>query len=93
MHINFSEADENFIRHQIQNGSYINETELIRDAVRRLREENEKKKRFVESVILGDNQIENGETVLFTKELLENITQRAKLRMAKGEKPSPDVTP
>lgn len=43
MHIRFAEADERFIKSQVSEGFYTNETELVRDAVRRMREANEAK--------------------------------------------------
>ncbi len=42
--------------------------------------------------MLGDKQIEKGETALFTRELLEDITEKAKQRAAKNEKPNLDIT-
>ncbi|KAF0101739.1 MAG: hypothetical protein FD163_1196 [Hyphomonadaceae bacterium] len=38
MNINFPPVDEKFIKSKIENGYYSNATELVRDAVRRLRE-------------------------------------------------------
>lgn len=93
MQINFSDAEEKFIKSQVENGNYINEGEMIKDAICRLRQEIEKKQQFLEAVLLGDEQIERGEAVPYTKELLDEITERAVLRASKGEKPSSDVTP
>ncbi|MUG95569.1 hypothetical protein F7734_25680 [Scytonema sp. UIC 10036] len=41
MNIVFSDVDGNYIRQKVESGYYSNATELVRDAVRRLRE-NEK---------------------------------------------------
>ena len=38
MHVRFADVDENFIKTEVQSGFYTNETELVRDAVRRMRE-------------------------------------------------------
>lgn len=93
MHVNFPEIDETFIKTQVQSGFYINETELVRDAVRRLREENEKKLRFYNAVKLGDDEIKRGETVTYSKQLLDELSNRAIHRALNGEKPNSDVTP
>ena len=66
MHVRFADVDENFIKAEVHNGFYVNETELIRDAVRRLREDKERAKRFQEAVSKGVQAIEQGETVELT---------------------------
>ncbi len=85
MHIRFADIDEKFIKNQVHGGYYTNETELVRDAVRRMREEDEKKTQFYEAVMLGDEAIERGETVTLTSELIENIKKRAINKAKKGE--------
>ncbi|MGR3318515.1 MAG: ribbon-helix-helix domain-containing protein [Candidatus Anammoxibacter sp.] len=85
MHIRFTDIDENFIKSQVHDGFYTNETELVRDAVRRMREENEKKRRFYEAVMRGDEAIERGETVPLTSDLMANIKKRAIGKTKKGE--------
>lgn len=83
MHIRFADVDEKFMKDQVHDGYYSNETELIRDAVRRMREGDEKKKRFYGAVLLGDEAIERGETVTLTPKLIENIKKSA---IAKAKK-------
>lgn len=85
MHIRFADIDETFMKNQVHDGYYTNETELVRDAVRRMREENDKKKRFNEAVLLGDEAIERGETVPLTPELIENIKKSAIAKAKKGK--------
>ncbi len=63
MHVNFSEVDERFIKAQVQHGYYMNETELVRDAVRRLREASEKRSQFYQALMHGEEEIEKGETI------------------------------
>ena len=45
MEINFAIVDEEFIANTVQEGYYISEEELVRDAVRRLRESMKKTRR------------------------------------------------
>ncbi len=85
MHIRFSNIDNKFIKNLVHDGYYTNETELVRDAVRRMREENEKKKQFFDAVMLGDEAIERGDTQTLTSELMENIKKRAIKKANKGE--------
>ncbi len=85
MHIRFAGIDEKFIKNQVHDGYYTNETELVRDAVRRMREEDEKKRQFHDAVMLGDEAIERGDTQPLTSELMENIKKRAIKKAKKGE--------
>ena len=77
MHINFAEIDGQFIKTAVQEGYYTSETELVRDAVRRLREKREEDQYFREAVMKGIAQIQRGETVAYTPELMEDIKKRA----------------
>ena len=96
MHIRFAEADQNFISSQAQQGFYSNETEVVRDAVRRLREQREVQQTpFYQAVLKGYKQIEQGLTVPFSRKLMEQIDQEAAEKVKKGDKITydPDVIP
>jgi antitoxin ParD1/3/4 len=94
MHVRLSEVDENYIKGKVESGFYTSESEVVRDAVRRMREEEERIARFQAAVRIGDEQIERGDTVPYSKELMEHISQRA-VQRAKQGKPidNPDVLP
>ena len=77
MHVRFANIDDAFIKTEVQSGFYTNETELVRDAVRRMREEKERTKRFQEAVAKGIHAVERGETVRLTPDLLQEIRQEA----------------
>ena len=53
MHIRFAEIDEGFIKSQVESGFYTNETEVVRDAVRRLREEQQARHSRIPNSIRG----------------------------------------
>ena len=73
MHVRFADADESFIKAEVQGGFYTNETELVRDAVRRMREEKERAKRFREALAKGVQSVENGAATDLTQDLLDEI--------------------
>ena len=77
MNIGFPEVDEKFIKSKVEAGYYMNETEVVRDAIRHMREEEERRKSFMAAVKLGEQQIANGEGVTFTDELMGNIEKQA----------------
>ncbi len=94
MHVRLSEVDENYIKGKVESGFYTSENEVVRDAVRRMREEEERIARFQAAVRIGDEQIARGDTVPYSQELMEHISQRAVQRATQG-KPidNPDVLP
>ena len=77
MYIGFSNTEENFIKNEVKNGLYQNEEELIREAVRRMKEEKDHKQRFSEAVAKGTQAIMRGEIVLLTSDLLREIKLEA----------------
>jgi antitoxin ParD1/3/4 len=79
MNINFPPVDEEYIRRKIEAGFYSNATELVRDAIRRLREVEEKEKleRFRAAVMLGHQQAVRGETTEYSPELVQDLVQQA----------------
>jgi antitoxin ParD1/3/4 len=85
MHVRFADVDENFIKAEVQSGFYTNETELVRDAVRRMREEKERARRFQEAVAKGIQAVERGGTVALTPDLLQEIKQDAIRKARNGE--------
>lgn len=94
MHVRLSEVDEHYIKGKVESGFYTSENEVVRDAVRRMREEEEHIARFQAAVRVGDEQIARGETVPYRKELLEQLSQRAVQRAQRGNTvDNPDVLP
>ena len=95
MHVRFAEIDDGFIKSQVQNGFYTNETEVVRDAVRRLREEKQaRNKRFYEAVMKGDAAIERGDVVPYSRDLMEEIQSEADRGAQNGETANnPDAIP
>jgi antitoxin ParD1/3/4 len=94
MHVRFSDVDEHYIKGKVESGFYTSENEVVRDAVCRMREEEERMARFQAAVRIGDEQIERGETVSYSKELMEQTGQRAVQRAKQGKKiDNPDVLP
>ena len=85
MHVRFADVDENFIKTEVQGGFYSNETELVRDAVRRMREEKERARLFQEAVAKGVQAVERGETLALTPDLLQEIKQDAIRKARNGE--------
>lgn len=77
MNINFANQDESFIKSKVTQGYYSNATELVRDAVRKMREEEERRARFLAAVKIGEEQLKKGKTIPFSDELMDEIEKTA----------------
>jgi antitoxin ParD1/3/4 len=93
MHINLSPEMEQYLQSKVGTGFYSNASEVVRDAIRRMREEDEKLAALRAAVQVGDEQLDRGEGVPYTPERLENITAKAFANARSGRKVNPDVTP
>lgn len=74
-----AEADRTFIKTQVEAGYYTSEIEVVRDAVRRMREGNERYKlETIRSLLkVAHEQIQRGEQVPYTSDLLDQSFERA----------------
>lgn len=93
MHINLSPEIEHYLQAKVGTGFYSNASEVIRDAIRRMREEDEKLEKLRAAVQIGDEQLERGEGIVYSASRLEAITEKALSNARNGKKVSADVTP
>lgn len=94
MNIDFPAVDDGYIKGKVSNGYYTNATELVRDAVRRMREDDEaKRQRLLRALEVGEADIAAGRTTPYTPQLLALIEEEARRHAAAARKPTPDVSP
>jgi antitoxin ParD1/3/4 len=93
MHVNLSAEMESYIRNKVVSGFYGNSTEVIRDAIRRMQAEDDRITIFRAAVAKGDMQIDRGEGVAYTPELMASLTQTAINEMHSGKDIDTDVLP
>ena len=96
MHIEFAEADEQYIKESVRNGDFRSEAEAVRSAVRQAREQKEAKRlKLLEAIRLGEEDIAAGRTTPYTRELMGQLYQEAARKAKSGEKVvyDPDVIP
>ena len=91
MHINLSPEIEQYLQSKVEGGFYGNASEVIRDAIRRMREEDERLVALKAAIKVGDDQLERGEGVSYSPELLEEITALAFKNARLNKKVNPDV--
>ena len=93
MHVNLSPEMESFIKSKVSSGFYGNATEVIRDAIRRMQAEESRIVAWQDAIKLGDMQLDRGEGVAFTPDMLNDITQSAINALHTGQPINPDVLP
>ena len=71
--ITFTEQQENWIKRQIKEGQYTNDSEYIRDLVRRDQARNDKLERLKLAI---DEGFESGESDKSITQIMENIEQK-----------------
>jgi len=75
-----AEVDRDFIKSKVQQGYYTSEIELVRDAVRKMREEDERQKRLDPLralVMVGHEQAVKGEVVAYTDDFAVKAMEQA----------------
>jgi antitoxin ParD1/3/4 len=76
MNIYLGEHFDTFVRQQVASGRYANASEVVREGLRAL-EDRERHLRLREAIQTGLDQIERGETIPWTPELMEQISREA----------------
>lgn len=94
MQVNFGNPEEHFIKTEVEHGFYIDKSELVREAVRRMRQEKERAEQLETALNKGIQSVERGETMLLTPFLLQEIKEEA-IRKAQTGQPysSSDALP
>ncbi len=93
MHINLSPEMENFIKSKVTSGFYGNATEVIRDALRRMRAEEDRLNAWKMALKEGDDELDQGESLPYTAAILDDITATAKKAIHKGRGADTDAFP
>jgi antitoxin ParD1/3/4 len=93
MHINLSSEMEGFIKTKVAGGFYGNATEVIRDAIRRMQAEESRLAAWQAAIKVGSDQLDRGEGVAYTPQVLNDITQSAIKSMHSSKSMDPDVLP
>jgi antitoxin ParD1/3/4 len=91
MNINFPPVDDGYIKAKVEGGYYSNATEMVRDAVRRMREQDNDHGRLLAALEIGERDIAAGRTIPFTRDLLKQIEQEARTHAANNRRVNPDV--
>jgi antitoxin ParD1/3/4 len=92
MNVTLTPELEAMVRHRVASGRYPSASEVIHEALRLL-EERDRLRELRASLARADEQIDRGDAVEWTPELLERLSQEAEELVRQGAQPRPDVCP
>lgn len=93
MSIRFPPDVEARIQEMVESGRYADTDSALRAAVRLLEEHDRHLEWVRHAVAEGFAQVERGEGIPYTVDLLDEIDREVDERFLRGEKPGPDVCP
>jgi antitoxin ParD1/3/4 len=86
---------EKFIRDQVATGRYANASEVVREALRKMEENENKLVKLRAALQLGMDDLEAGQVTDWTPELMQTIVQEARMQVTarrKGIQPDDAAT-
>jgi antitoxin ParD1/3/4 len=92
MSVSLARDLEAMIRERVASGRYTDADEVVREALRLL-EERDQLDHLRSLLAVAQAEADRGELIDFTPELVDEIAQRARERVRRGEAPDPDVCP
>ena len=93
MHVNLSPEMESYIKSKVGSGFYGNATEVIRDAIRRMQADEDRRTAFRNAVAAGVVELDRGESAEYTRADFDAITNEAVHEMQSGKPIDSDVVP
>ena len=92
MNVSLTPQLEELVRRKVATGLYNNASEVVREALRLL-DEQDRLRELRAAIAVAEGQVERGEIVEYTPDYMERVLQRAKERAAQGRPVKPDVLP
>jgi antitoxin ParD1/3/4 len=93
MPIQLSSDIEERILQKVERGDFPDANEVLREAMRLLDEQERQLEELRARLRPGLEQLDRGEGVMFTPELVSEMRRDAEERFSRGERPNPDVVP
>jgi antitoxin ParD1/3/4 len=81
------------IRQKVERGDFPDAGEVVREAMRLLEAQERQLAELRAKLQAGLDQLDRGEGVPFTPELVSQMRRDAEARFRRGEQPNPDVVP
>jgi antitoxin ParD1/3/4 len=81
------------IQERVERGDFPDAGEVIREAMRLLDAQESQLEELRAKLQVGLDQLDRGEGIPFTPELVSQMRRDAEVRFKRGERPNPDVMP
>ncbi len=82
MNVSLTPELENWVKEKVNTGLYTSASEVVREAIRTLREQDEireiQREKLRQQLTIGIEQLENGQSQPLTKELLDSIKNKGR---------------
>ena len=93
MNVSLTPQLEHLIRERVASGRYNNASEVVRDAIRQMKEHDRQHGELLAALAIGEEQIARGETVDWTPTLIEEKWQAILTKFRSKQKPTSTVVP
>ena len=93
MSITFPPDIEHRLTNLVDKGRFENSESALREAIRLLEEQDQQNDLLIAKLQIGIDQADRGELIEWTPAHRQQLHDLARQRVARGEKPNPDVCP
>ena len=95
MNVVFPPVDEEYLKNKVDSGFYSNITEAVRDAVRRMREDDEKRKleALRAALAIGLEQAERRELIPYSLDFMDSAMKSALENAQRGKPVKDEIKP
>jgi antitoxin ParD1/3/4 len=93
MNVSLTPHLEDFIRQKVETGRYNNASEVVREALRLLDDQDRQLAWFRTKMADAEAQVRSGQVHEDTDEFWEELDREVDERLARGDQPNPDVCP
>lgn len=93
MSVTLTPQIEDQIRQLVESGAYPNANAVIQDALGLLKQRRDRFETLRAKIRVGLDQLDRGEGIPLTPELLDEIDREVDERLRRGDRPNPDVCP
>ena len=93
MNVSLTPQLETLIRQKVETGRYYNASEVVREALRLLDDQDRRDDWLRSKIAIAEQQVRDGNVVEDSDEMWDAIDREVDERLRRGDQPNPDVCP
>jgi len=93
MNVSLTPQLETLIRQKVETGRYYNASEVVREALRLLDDQDRRDDWLRSKIAIAEQQVRDGNVVEDSDEMWDAIDREVDERIRRGDRPNPDVCP